>query len=168
MANRLFLLRGIPASGKSTWINASGLDEHCVVSSDEIRIAIHGIVTDENGRQQISQENPKLVWDTIKARIEMLMKNGEPNIVLDATNIKQRDMRNYTQYLDEYGYDGYVVDFTDVPEDECIRRNANRDEYRQVPELVIHRMYETLRQQPQVPNEYTLVTRDEALDMLHH
>lgn len=51
---RFFILRGAPASGKSTWIARNGL-ESVTVSSDEIRIRLFGIGEDEDGRPCIPQ-----------------------------------------------------------------------------------------------------------------
>lgn len=155
----LLLLRGVPASGKSTWITESGVNERCVVSSDAIRIEQNGVRVDENGHEYIPQDNPAHVWNEVHDRVESLCASGEPVIVLDATNIKRRDMLGYVDYLDHYNYIGYVVDFTDVTLDEALKRNAAREEYKRVPERVIERMFDQLRGNS-VPPQFEVVDRD--------
>ena len=62
--------------------------------------------------------------------------------VVDATNIRGRDITAYKKLANEYKYRVYVVDFTDITIEEAKKRNLQREEYKQVPENVIERMYE--------------------------
>ena len=80
--------------------------------------------------------------------------------VVDATNIRGRDLSNYKKLAQEYKYRVYVVDFTDLPIDEAKRRNRMREEYKQVPDFVIDRMYAQLGDN-HVPAGITVLKPDE-------
>lgn len=159
---RFFILRGAPASGKSTWIARNGL-ESVTVSSDEIRIRLFGIGEDEDGRPCIPQRGQSRVWACVRSDIEALMASGSASVVLDSTALRSRDMRAYEDLCSAYGYSPVVVDFTGVGREECHRRNAAREEFRRVPDFVIDRYYDRL---PgcRVPSGYEVISPDEAVE----
>ena len=76
--------------------------------------------------------------------------------VVDATNIRGRDMTAYKKLANEYKYRIYVVDFTDITLEEAKKRNMQREEYKQVPENVIERMYAQLADN-KVPSGITVI-----------
>lgn len=157
---RFFILRGAPASGKSTWIKQNGLSAS-TVSSDEIRIRMFGIGKDQSGRPCIPQHNPGAVWARARADLEHLMSEGVDDIVLDSCALKARDIRAYEGICSAYGYAPVIVDFTGVGRDECHRRNAAREEFRRVPDFVIDRFYDRLPGCP-VPPNYPVVSPSDA------
>lgn len=161
---RFFVLRAAPATGKSTWICDNGLED-ITVSSDELRIAINGIVYDEEGNPSISQANPGLIWGRVKQEIERRMQEGE-DIVLDSCALKTRDMNTYRELVERYGYDAYVVEFYhDVTVDICKERNRSREAFRYVPEYVIDNFFDKVGNFP-VPDFYTVLYPEEAAEML--
>lgn len=149
---RFFILRGAPASGKSTWIARNGL-ESVTVSSDEIRIRLFGIGEDEDGLHCIPQCGQSRVWACVRSDIEALMASGSASVVLDSTALRSRDMRAYDDLCSAYGYSPVVVDFT----------GAAREEFRRVPDFVIDRYYDRL---PgcRVPSGYEVISPDEAVE----
>lgn len=76
--------------------------------------------------------------------------------VVDATNIRGRDITAYKKLANEYKYRVYVVDFTDITIEEAKKRNLQREEYKQVPENVIERMYAQLADN-KVPSGITVI-----------
>lgn len=132
---RLYIMRGCPASGKTTLIYGCGLSDYAV-STDDIRLEQNGTEI-LNGIEMISQKNPKLIFSIVYDNIRFRMEHRIP-IILDATNINQ--LGAYYKLASAYEYEVVVVDFK-VSLDVLKERNKNRG-IRYVPEEVIERMYE--------------------------
>ena len=78
--------------------------------------------------------------------LEVRMQNGEFTVI-DATNSKTSEMNRYKEMCDTYRYRIFCVDFTDLPIEECKRRNTERTSLKQVPEDVIDKMYSRFKNQ---------------------
>lgn len=135
----LLLMRGAPGVGKSTYIEQNGLKNYAL-SADDIRMMHQSPLLQVNGKECISPMNEKPVWETLFRVLEERMKRGE-FVVIDATNSKTQEMNRYKDLTQMYRYRIYCIDFTDVPIDECKRRNKLRPEFKQVPEEAIDKMY---------------------------
>ena len=72
----LFILRGAPASGKSTWIRENELEPY-TISTDGLRLMYQSPVTTVEGDRAISQNNDKQVWELLMELLERRMENGE-------------------------------------------------------------------------------------------
>lgn len=142
----LVILRGSPASGKSTWVKKMGLENY-TLCADTIRLLVESpiIVPDKNHRV-ISQKNDNYVWQLLFELLEKRMSRGE-FVVIDATHSRSSDFSRYNKLCERYRYRRYYVDFSDVSIDECKRRNSQREDYKQVPESVIDKMYSRLKTQ---------------------
>ena len=106
----LFLLRGIPASGKTSWIQQNNLEPY-TLSTDGIRLLYQSPVTTNDGEFAISQDNDKAVWDLLYDLLERRMEKGE-FVIVDATHYKSSILSKYKDYISKYRYRAYVVDFT--------------------------------------------------------
>lgn len=136
----LVILRGSPGSGKSTWVKENGLKDY-TLCADDLRTLVQSPVLElEKGQYSISQKNDNYVWTLLMELLEKRMEKGE-FVVIDATHSRQSDFTKYNKLCERYRYRKYVVDFTDVPINECKRRNANREPYKRVPEEAIDKMY---------------------------
>ena len=142
----LVILRGSPASGKSTWVKEMGLENY-TLSADSIRLLVESpiIVADKNHRV-ISQKNDNYVWQLLFELLEKRMSRGE-FVIIDATHSRSSDFSRYNKLCERYRYRRYFVDFSDVSLEECKRRNLQREDYKRVPENVIDKMYSRLRTQ---------------------
>lgn len=156
----LLLLRGIPASGKSTFIEKNHLTPY-TVSSDAIRLLFQSPILDEpTGMLTISQKNDRRVWEFLYQRTEEKMSRGE-FIVIDAMNI---NVANWKKLVEKYGYRTFVYQFNESV-DTCIERNKKRDEYKRVPESVIRGAYDRMANTP-VPGWCKVIYNlDEILDI---
>lgn len=134
----LVLLRGAPASGKSTFIKEHHLEPY-TLSADQIRTQVSSPVLNTEGDFIISQKQDKYVWETLHTMLEKRMQDG-CFTVIDATHYKTSLINQYKNLVKRYYYRVYIVDFTDVPYEELIRRNNEREDYKRVPEEVIKKM----------------------------
>lgn len=127
--NKLFMMIGLPASGKSTIAKEiSESEEAIIVSSDEIRKELLGDVNDQN--------NNELVFKEVEKRIIEGLKVG--NVIYDATNINYKKRMAFLQKLNKLEVEKIAV-LVAVPYEECLSRNKDRE--RKIPEEVITRMY---------------------------
>lgn len=161
----LFLLRGAPGSGKSTWIKNNELEPY-TLCADNIRTMMSSPVLNTTGELGISQRMDSKVWALLKETLELRMSNGDM-VIIDATHYKRELLNAYKHLIEKYRYRVFVVDFTDISEEECIRRNAGRTGYKVVPEHVIRKMYAVFNSENnQVKSAYHIVSPEAALDMI--
>lgn len=88
----LTFLVGVPASGKSSWINSHKNEGFVVVEPDAIRREITGNVSDQKQNDE--------VWKIAKENIIKALKDNR-DVVLDATNVKIEDRRQVLENLPE-------------------------------------------------------------------
>ena len=158
----LLLMRGAPGVGKSTYIEQHGLTEYSL-SADNIRMMYQSPVMQVDGSVAVAQTNEKDVWSTLFQVLEARMQRGE-FVVVDATNSKTSEMNRYKDLAEFYRYRMYCVDFTDVPIEECKRRNRLRPPYKQVPDTAIDKMYARFETQS-VPSRIKVI-KPEELDQI--
>lgn len=165
---RVFLmLRGIPASGKSTFIKANRL-ERFTVESDLVRQLYNGLKHNDNGKLVIPQNNGGIIWETIDTMLETRMKGGEL-VVLDATNLREQAYKKYKKLSKTYNYRFFVVDFTpdfnDFTEkqqylNQILERNRQRLQYKRVSEDIIRRHLDSATNKAYI-NTSVLITPEE-------
>ena len=114
---------------------------------------------DVDGDIGISAKEDRWVWEKIYEILEIRFKKGLFT-VFDATNIRASDMNTVKQIANKYGYKVYCVDFTDVPVEVVKERNRNRISYARVPDFVIDRMNDRLKNAT-VPADIEIVNRND-------
>ena len=160
----LFILRGVPGSGKSTWVKENELDSY-TISADTLRLMYQSPVTNIDGTRTISQNHDSEVWKMVLSLMERRMQNGEL-IIVDATHYKSVLINKYKDLISKYRYRVYVVDFSDVSEEELKKRNKERG-FRAVPEEVIDKMLAAIKDTSEVKKAYTIITPDEASALIN-
>lgn len=165
----LLLLRGCPASGKSTWVEQNNLQPY-TLSADNIRTLLQSPVLNTDGNLCITQNNDGEVWNMLYDILEKRMQRGE-FIVVDSTHYRSELIQRYKKLVDEYRYRTYIVDFTDVSKEECLERNSKRTEYKRVPPQVIEKMCAVFDAErdgvfKEVSNKYKILKPDTALQVL--
>lgn len=140
---RLVLMRGLPGSGKSTWLKNRGLEQY-VLSSDAIRLMLNSPVMDSNGNYSISQAQNKRVFEMLFEILESRMDRGE-FVIVDATHKKTSDFDRYMKLARKYFYSVACVDLSIVPLETCLAQNASRESYKYVPAEVISAQFAEIK-----------------------
>ena len=161
----LVFLRGIPGSGKSTFVKENGLEPY-TISSDAVRILLKPPVLSLTGKLIISQKISRRVWGLIYSLIKSRMEEGEFTI-LDATNAGNADIAKYRKLVRNYRYKAFCVDFSDVPVELAKERNLKRPAYEIVPASVIEEIYSIIHKQT-VPAFVTVIKPSEFYEKLQY
>lgn len=161
----LFILRGCPASGKSTWIKENNLEDY-TISADGVRHLFQSPELDLNGNYITSSKNDGIVWNNIMKILETRMERGD-FICIDATHYKSELLNKYKKLISKYRYRAFVVDFTDIPLNVLLERNSRRSSVDFVPEDSIRKMNALFENDYEVNSKFTVITRQQAIDMLH-
>ncbi len=116
---RVWVLVGLPRSGKSTWANENALRLNAtILSADDIRRAL-GIEWD--------RKFEPMVWRTFNLMARVLIIRGQ-NVIADTTNLT----RARRKWWVEMASDGLIrlefVEFTD-PGDEELRQRCEDSDY---------------------------------------
>ncbi|MEU7846511.1 AAA family ATPase [Micromonospora parva] len=130
---RLIATRGLPASGKTTF--ARTLQPSVArVNRDDLRRMLHG-------ERLFTQWAEAQVTAVQQAQVEALLR-ARADVCVDDTNLRSRTLRGWADLAARHGAQFEVHDFTDVPLDECLRRDAARPAADQVGADAIRRLHE--------------------------
>lgn len=131
MTQTLWILRGLPASGKSTFAkNIVTLNENWVnLERDQIRDQLF------NSRELIpAREN--IVTSVQFAMAKAAVAAGQ-NIIVSDLNLRAQYVRKWAKFAAENGMDWDVSKFDAISVDECVRRDARRTGSAHLGEKVI-------------------------------
>jgi predicted kinase len=130
---RLLITRGLPASGKTTF--AAKLQPRVVrVNRDDLRRMLHG-------QRLFTQWAEGQVTRVQRASVESLLR-ARVDVIVDDTNLRTKAVKEWAEVAARFGATFEVHDFTDVPLEECLRRDATRPDADRVGEAAIRRMHE--------------------------
>jgi len=127
----LTITRGLPGSGKTTWARRQAGAVR--VNRDDLRRMLHG------GPLGLGWAEVQ-VTIAQRALVEALLRAGV-NVICDDTNLRARYVRELTDLATACGADVAVRDFTDVPIEVCIERDAGREGTERVGEEAIRGMW---------------------------
>lgn len=137
MIGQLFITRGLPGSGKTTWARAA-IDMRPVGSVVRLnRDDLRKMMLPSGYREPIYIAE-ELVTKVQQGQIVELLRGGV-DVICDDTNLRARSVRTLAQLALKAGATWSCIDFLDVSLEECIRRDAIR--FSSVGEGVILRMY---------------------------
>lgn len=119
--NKMIIMRGLPASGKSTWAR-KWVDEaprtRARLNRDDLRQMMHGGFWD--GKYTESQ-----IFAVETGAAQSLLESGK-DVVIDDTNLSNRTVRAFMVIAQKAGAEVEFQDFTDVPLETCIERDGKR------------------------------------------
>lgn len=143
MSKQLLIIRGGPASGKTTWLKEHGLLPY-TISPDDIRQELY------NGELGDSQ----VVWKYVQERVLSLLFEGE-FFVLDAQDSLYS---MWTDVASKYGYEVWLKVMT-TPRSECFKRNAARDGAARLDDCIMMMAFDWLEQHP-IPDGANILPDD--------
>jgi predicted kinase len=130
--SRLLITRGLPGSGKTTF--ARRLQPWVVrVNRDDLRRMLHG-------RRIYTPWAEGQVSAVQRSTVEALL-TARADVMIDDTNLRPGLVKQWKSLAFRFGARFEMHDFTGVPVDECIRRDAGRPTPEQVGELGIRTMH---------------------------
>ncbi len=156
---QLYILRGLPGSGKSSFVAKSGLSAY-TLAPDDIRLIMGGPVLNADGRMIMPMKDDAAVWKLLRETLENRMARGEL-LVVDATHTLPSYFHDYAKLAQKYRYKAYAVDFTDVPLEICKERNKGRVSYKIVDDSVLEKMYDRIRKLP-IPKQFQILKPSEV------
>ena len=148
---KVWLMCGIPGSGKSTWVKKRLMENGGIwISRDEVRFSM--IREDED---YFSKENE--VFDKFIANIcEALKSPLAENIYIDATHISDKARKKVLNRLPKDNIDEVIYVVFKVPMEVCLERNALRTGREVVPESAIYNMAKSFK----MPKKYSTIIVD--------
>lgn len=140
----LTILRGLPASGKTTWAKTHA-DEHTVIASaDGIRHMLAGGLTDWHTRMgrlddetcsRMEQLAVNAAHDIARTALRMGL-----NVIADMQNTGDRSLNEWRKVAQDAGADVRVETMPDLPLDVLLERNRTRGDA-MVDESYLRRAY---------------------------
>lgn len=131
----LICTRGLPGSGKSQWakerVKAAEPGTLVRLNRDDLRQMLHG-------RAHHIAVTEQQVTAVQHAEIERFLRSGV-DVIVDDTLLRAKHLKSLAEIAWRVGADVEVEDFTDVPLETCLQRDAVRSE--PVGEDVIRRMH---------------------------
>jgi len=126
----LFLMSGLPASGKST-LRGKMFPRATIICPDDFI--------------GYTKENPwtpnaaKAAWKKATEKLREALGRGDELIIFDATFVSVKARKKYLKIAKEYNATPMIV-YCTASLDTVITRNASRPESRRVPKFVVNRM----------------------------
>lgn len=141
----LLILRGIPASGKSTFATELVKIGYKRVNRDSLREMVDSSVWSKSNEKFIIQIRDHIV----KSSLESLQ-----SVVVDDTNLDENTVKHLHNIAQEVALNGTGVRVSekwfDVDLDTALARNAGRTGTARVPDDVIRRMYKQCKSNPKL------------------
>lgn len=134
--NKLLALKGLPASGKSTYAMTLVEKGWVRVNKDDIRLSTELFPEGYNFK---NKSHEKRVVKERNRLVNQALKENK-NVVVDDTNLNPVHIKDLASIARKYGIKFETDDsFLEVPLNECIDRDRNRD--KRVGESAIRGMY---------------------------
>lgn len=131
---RYYIMRGLPASGKTTFANDLSAQN---IGRDGVRRELFDM---EGKKLDFSREDE--VTGAQNALIAQAAEFGR-SVVADEMNLRARYMARHMNNAKHYGFEVVVIDLRAVSVQKCLNRDVERDASRQVGKDTIISLYNT-------------------------
>jgi len=157
-AGKLYILSGIPGSGKSSILKR--LPSEMIISSDKVRENLMGHLFSFNKKTQKrrSEDRNEEVFEIVKSTLKARLKERLTTF-LDATNVSDKVRGAYVKMAKEYNVEVEILIFDDI--ERAIKQNQERDFI--VPEYAMKRMIENFETTSKYP--FRTVTCDDQIEL---
>lgn len=130
--SKVFMMVGLPASGKSTYAKELSEKESAIIlSSDDLRVELYRDVNHQDNNGELFQE--------LYRRAKQHLINGQ-NVIVDATNISSK---RRIHFINEFKQFEKECVYVSTSYDNCLFNDKKRE--RTVGKHVIDRMYKQLQ-----------------------
>lgn len=179
---KIFLLRGAPGSGKSSFIARHHLQPYAI-SRDQIRLLLADLtVYYQEEADYLHQVIPRHVTLQTQKMVDHLVEHkmsyGE-TVIVDGTHIVPSAIEHFKPWVDQYHYELFVVDLMQHNNlENLLKRNQTRMHYDWVKPEVVKQMFNSYEEHPEVPDwahrilpnqmERALSQRESNLDRYSH
>lgn len=132
----LYLLAGVPGSGKSTWLKWHAPDNSIIISRDQIRFSLL-----QDGEDYFAHESE--VYFEFINQINDALENeySDAPIFVDATHLTKASRAKLLKRLFKEDISTLSIYWFDVPLKTCFERNDQRSGLAKVTRKVIRRMF---------------------------
>lgn len=135
----LVVLRGFPASGKSSFIRENKLEAY-TIEPDKIREQYGSITYDCYGNSGRNINFDSIVWKHVNELLKFRMERGLFTVI-DATHLSKQSLQDYKQLIRNYRYNIVCVDFTkEISFEKACKYNSEREEYKRLSQKDMERM----------------------------
>ena len=124
------ILRGVPGSGKSTFVN--------MIKALSATIAIHAVDdlhVDNQGNFLWDEENQERLYTLNFANFVKSCAAGTELVICDAINIEVDDFQKYVDIANQYDYSVYVVTPNPPSPEQSTKRNKHHTSSSQAKEM---------------------------------
>lgn len=134
---KAIIMRGIPGSGKTTYIKKNYPDA-LVCSSDHY-------FTDKNGNYNFDMKRIGIAHQQAKEKFFEALQRKEPLVIVDNTNTRWWEMEDYVYWAEEHGYDiSFIRLVVDV-------ETAHKRNIHNTPKEIVEKFHEIFEE---LPEEY--------------
>lgn len=144
----LWILVGLPGSGKSYWAKNYKKEDTAYVSRDEIRFSFL-----KNGEEYFKHE--RMVYSKFLSEIQSHLDNGE-DVIADATHLNWASRDKLLRHLNLEDVKVNCIVFK-TPLNLCLERNAQREGRARVPDDVIKNMNNSFTHPSRDPYLYNII-----------
>lgn len=134
----LFVTRGLPGAGKSTFVK-NNFKNFTIVCPDTLRIEEFKRLKDKYALTRPEPINEHKIWTIAFNLLEKSLQENKYT-VFDATNTLERYLTKYNKLCKQYNVQLVIISFEKVDIETCKERNKERGVFSYVPENVIDRM----------------------------
>lgn len=115
----LYFLKGLPASGKTTWAKQKQAEDPMIVrvNKDDLRSMLHNGHWSHSNEQQVIESRDYLITQAFM--------NGR-HVIVDDTNLHPKHEEHLRDIAKRLNAQFEVIDFTHISPEECIERDLKR------------------------------------------